>query len=215
MSVKAKCSSDTIDKIAELRSEDPNKANDYIAQLNCSLHDQLPTGYIDKDGLVRNFPDDYDANKNQTGTCPDKLHPISINSWNILPIGQEMSKQTFCGLSTVDEANKQILIQIGTELLDTANEIYTKIKELEKQTAENYKHTGKESKKLRKELSAYKFLYKRLNELKKVPHHTLGAQVENVELLQLSSYYKYIIWTTIAGFILMTTINYLRKKTII
>ena len=172
MSVKAKCSPDTLDKIAELRNEDPSKANDYIAQLDCSLHDQLPTGYIDKDGLVRNFPDDYDANKNQTGTCPDRLHPISIASWNVLPIGQEMSKQTFCGLSTVGEKHKQQLIQLGTELLNTANEIYTKIKELEKQTAENYKHTGKESKKLRKELLAYKVLYKRLNELKKY-HITL------------------------------------------
>ena len=215
MSVKAKCSPDTLDKIAQLRSEDPNKANDYIAQLDCSLHDKLPTGYIDRHGLVRNFPDDYDVNKNMTGTCPEKLNSISIHAWNVLPIGQEMNKQTFCGLSTVDDTNKQLLIQLGTELLETADEIYTKIKELEKQTNENYKHTGKEGKKLRKELKAYKFLYQRLNELKKAPHSTLGAQADDVEMLQLSSYYKFIMWTTIASFILLTTIGYLRKKTII
>ena len=215
MSVKPRCSDATFAQVALLRKTSSKEANLYIDTLDCSLGPDNPRAYITKTGELKRFPGDVKAKQGQTGTCPVQLEPIDATTWETFPLGQQMSKQTFCRLATVDMPNKQLLVRLGNELIDTATEIYTKIKDMEKQNKTYKSQRSDEQVKLSKQLDSYKYFLQKIQGLQSErPLSTLGGQVEDSQLLSKSGYYQFIIWAALAAICLSTAgiVHLLKKK---
>ena len=171
--VKAKCSAATFNMYAQLQQQSAQTAAAYKDSLNCSMAPTLPMGYISswapegqKAGTLFPFSSTYtDPNKNQTGTCWNTLKEIDADTWNNLPINSgrvEMTKNSFCNLATVGEPDKQQLVNVSKELIETANEIYTKIQNMEKENLIYYKQHQSLNEKLKADISTYKTFYKHL-----------------------------------------------------
>ena len=210
---KPKCSTATFARVAELLKESQELANSYISKLHCSLDPVQARGYIDQHGILRPFKGGYTEGSNDTGTCPLQLNSIDYATWSKLPIGQAMSKQTFCGLATIDPQDKEALVTIGQELMDTANQIYEKIKDLHRKNEEYNDKYGKESDSISKLLKSYKYLYENLQKLEQTgSSSTLGGQVQDARYLQTAAHYRLIVWFFLAIILFTVTFRYFRKK---
>jgi len=215
MSVKPRCSDATFAQVAKLRGISAREADLYINTLNCSLGPDNPRGYITKSGVLKRYPADIKAKQGDTGTCPVTLRPIDTDTWKTFAIGQQMSKQSFCRLATVDMPNKQLLVTLGNELIDTATELYTKIKDMEKQNNKYKTDRSEEANELKNQIKAYKFFLQKIKGLQaERPLSTLGGQVEDSRLLSRSGYYQYIVWAALAAICLSTAgvVHILKRK---
>jgi hypothetical protein len=181
--VKAKCSPATFSLYNELLATDPKTAAAYKESVACSMAGgALPMGYVasagpDK-GKLFPFSSGYtDPNLGQTGTCWNTLKEIDAATWNSLPInsgGVEMTKNSFCNLATVGEADKIQLAAISKELIETAQEIYTKIQNMEKENLAYYNQHQSLNEKLSTDISTYKTFYHHLTGIAQ-PNHTSTA----------------------------------------
>ena len=211
MPAKPKCSNATFSEIARLNKINSELAKRYERSLTCSTSKENAKAYIDKNGNLNPFGSGYKVDNNITGTCPSNISAITAAEWNKLPIGQTMTKNRFCGLATIDEADKQELVMLGNKLIDTATSIYTKIKNLEKEQKLYLKRHGEESEKLGKTLQSYKYFYDELSQLSESSTSTLGGQLADAKLVRTSSYYKFILWGCLAAILLIHTTNYVRR----
>ena len=210
---KPKCSTATFARVAELLKESQELANSYISKLHCSLDPVKARGYIDQHGILRPFKGGYTSGANETGTCPLQLKSIDYATWSRLPIGQAMSKQTFCGLATIDPQDKEDLVAISSELMDTASQIYEKIKALHLKNKEYNDKYGKESDKISKLLKSYKYLYERIQKLDEEGNNsTLGGQMQDARYLQTATHYRLIVWFFLAIILFTLAFRYFRKN---
>jgi len=214
MSVKPRCSDATFAQVARLRGISTKEANLYIDTLDCSLGPDNPRAYITKTDELKRFPGDVKAKQGETGTCPTLLTPIDTDTWKTFAIGQQMSKQSFCRLATVDMPNKKLLVTLGNQLIDTATELYTKIRDMEKQNSSYKTSRSEESVKLKKQIESYKYFLQKIRVLQaERPLSTLGGQVEDSRLLRTSGYYQYIVWAALAAICLsMAGVFHILKK---
>ena len=215
MSVKPRCSNATFAQVAKLRGISTKEANLYIDTLDCSLGPDNPRAYITKTGELKRYPGDVKAKQGETGTCPITLRPIDTDTWKTFAIGQQMSKQSFCRLATVDMPNKKLLVTLGNQLIDTATDLYTKIKDMEKQNSFYKTSRSEEAVKLKKQIKAYKYFLQKIQVLQaERPLSTLGGQVEDSKLLSRSGYYQYIVWAALAAICFSTVgiVHLIKKK---
>ena len=206
------CSSDTYSKIAELEAQSATLANNYKKSLNCDHTAKTAIAYLDENRVLRPWGTNYRADLNETGTCRDNLVHITTEEWNSLPLGQEMSKKSFCGIANVDILDKKELVKMSETLLDTATEIYNKIKNMEKENHIYGEQYGKENKKLNTHIHSYKYLYEELQKLQAMPDSSLGAQLTDSRLLVKANYYQYIMWALFASILISYTIHYIRRS---
>ena len=206
------CSAATYSKIEELQANSATLANNYKKSLNCDLNSKTAIAYLDENRVLRPWGTNYRADLNETGTCRDNLIHINTKEWDSLPLGQEMTKKTFCGIANVDILDKRELVKISETLLDTATEIYGKIKNMEQENYIYGKQYGRENKKLNSGIGAYKYLYEELQKLQALPDSSLGAQLTDSRLLVKANYYQYIVWALFASILISYTLHYVRRS---
>ena len=167
-------------------------------------------GYVTGDGLLRPYPDNNTSNN--TGTCPN-MTPMSISEgvWNSFKKGNSMTESTQCEFGQVDTSKKQELAKINTQLLGIANTIYKKIELMQETIDAIRKQEGDESVILNNQLTRFKGLFNKYNELNK-DTTTVNAMMEDGLIKEQSGYSKYILMSLAAIIIMLITYRIIHRK---
>ena len=167
-------------------------------------------GYVTGDGLLRPYPNNNTSNN--TGTCPN-MTPMSISEsvWNSFKKGNSMTESTQCEFGQVDTSKKQELAKINTQLLGIANTIYKKIELMQETIDAIRKQEGDESVMLNNQLTRFKGLFNKYNELNK-DTVTVNAMMEDGLLKEQSGYSKYIFMSLAAIIIMLITYKIIHRK---
>ena len=210
MSIKPVCSQATKNQVVDLQREAPQYVPFYIKQLPCLLTDVPHKAYVNPLGELRPYPGG--KIQDNTGTRPPGEKMITAAEWNALTKGQQMNPNEFTGIATVDIGDKQQLANMSQDLLNTANEIYDKIKTLENTNSNNFTQTQTHQDNLRKQLTYYQQVYNKLKSIDTSKSSTLGGILNDVKLQQTSSFYRYVIWLLLAIIGAIYAIRHIKNK---
>lgn len=172
--------------------------------------EQPLAGYInDKNVLQKYATTDM---VNNTGTCPSSSSVTNVTAdiWNSFSTGNDMNEFTTCGLGNIGKKEKEELVSINSALLETANQIYEKIQELQQKQSTYHKKNDAKETYLSEQLEKYQGLYKKLNNIRN-REDTFEALYKDSTMNRSSSNMDFLLWSVITGLLLFYAIRQLRK----
>ena len=111
----------------------------------------------------------------------------------------------------IDTSQKQQLVKVNAELLETANTIYNKIETMQQTIDALRAQEGYESEYLDNQLARFKGLFSKYNKLNK-KQATLDAMMEDELLKERSEYTTYILMALGAIVVMLITYKVMHRK---
>ena len=128
-----------------------------------------------------------------------------------LHIANESSKQgTKDDLAKVDTKDKDELVRINDELLQTANNMYEKIQELQQKISKTNELSDEQEMKMHGQLDKYNHLYRKMKDMMS-RETTFNAMLDDATTSYKSYNLQFIVWSVITGLLILYTIKQLHK----
>jgi len=201
-----------IGKVVRLTQES-RESDNYIniaeLQIWGYIHDTKEnTGYVDKDGLLRLYPDN--NIKNNTGTCPKNIVQIDEDIWNSFTKGEYMELDTICALGNIDQNIKNELVNLNNKLISLSEELYKNINQTESLIHKIGNERNEKTNILNKQLDHFKDLYKNYN-TKENTNIAYEAMVEDIKIKEKMGLFRYAGWTVLVVISLFLAYRHLKK----
>jgi hypothetical protein len=146
----------------------------------------------------------YDVGINTS--CSSNVRKGYGNIMNRLPMGENMSKTTKCGLGLAISGNKKIIEEKEKALLKVINDITKELKSLSGEEGAIDDTMIKQVKKLEKDMKSYEVALKKIDSTTE-SYKNVVAMNEDSELNMLSSNTQNMLWTTLAAIIVLVSIK--------
>lgn len=165
-------------------------------------------GYIDGNGILHQYDNNVIETTNQS--CPTDKTGVDESLWNLFSKGINMNKNSVCDLGNLDIKLKTHVQELNKELMDVTQKINNKINETKNKIKQMKSQNTVEAQYLNEQLTRFKDLYKKYNNLDKKGYASLDAMIEDMNSIETSNVYTYIIWGMIAVIVLYLTMKHLR-----
>lgn len=200
-------------KIVRLTQQENKAINVSEVEVNGSEEESVETGksgYVDESGLLRQYPEKYNMNENDP-SCPTDKMSVNKELWNTFKLGMDMNSDVACNLGKVDPQLKTRVEDLNNELMNITSTINSKINNTKQKIIKIEKQNSIEGQYLNNQLSRFQELYKKYNNIDNKGLSSLDAMMEDVNTVETSYLYKYIMWGMIAVITLYFTTKHIRN----
>lgn len=165
-------------------------------------------GYVDGEGLLRQYNDGVIDITDPS--CPTDKIGVNQDLWRLFTKGQSMNKNSICDLGNLDVKLKTHVEDLNKQLMDLTQQINNKISKTKNKISQLKSQNTTEAQYLNEQLSRFKDLYKKYNNLDKKGYGSLDAMIEDIKLVKTSNVYSYIFWGLSAMVVLYFTMRHLK-----
>lgn len=165
-------------------------------------------GYVDGSNMLR--PYENETTRSSDPSCPTDSVSIPSTLWDLFKKGQTMQQDSVCDIGNIDINLKTKVETLNKKLMQITEQINQKSNETKAHISKLTTRKQTETANLNAQLERFKELYKKYNNIDKKGYASLGAMMEDIELVQTSSLYTYLMWTLFAIITLYFTIRHLR-----